>query len=161
MLNVTAGKSRFPLCGVTEKKPYPPPTQTNQRCWEPSTSGHIHTKLSGPGLISIQFTTSSRMQDPFLFSIDVLIMTLLRNEEDLKRRSDLGELDWVESTEYLDVLRHEKSGLLLWVIPKLLHLLVLEYTDVEVVPLLRRTASLRLSPQTRMKPLRNFEDIRL
>jgi hypothetical protein len=101
------------------------------------------------------------MQDPFLFSIDVLIMTPLLNDGVLRRRSDLGELVWVVSAEYLDALRHEKSELLLWVIAKLLHLLVLEYTVVDVVPLLRSTASLRLSPQTRMKPLRNFEDMRL
>ena len=88
-------------------------------------------------------------------------MTPLLNEEVLRRRSGFGEVDGVESMEYLDALRHDRSGLFLLVIPKLLHLLVLEYTDVVVVPLLTRTAFFLLSPQMRMKPPRNFEDMRL
>jgi hypothetical protein len=104
---------------------------------------------------------SSCIQDPFLFSTDVLMMALLLNDDDRGRLSNLGELDGVESTEYLDALRHEELRLLLWAIPELLHLLVLEDTDVRVVPLLRRTASLRRSPQKRMNPSRNLEDMRL
>ena len=88
-------------------------------------------------------------------------MTLLLKDEGLRHLSDFGEVDGVESMEYLEVLLHDMSGLFLWDVPKLLHLLVLEQTDVEAVPLLARTEFFRLSPQTRMKPSLNFEDIRL
>ena len=109
----------------------------------------------------MQFVMLSCMRDPFFFSTDALIMTLLLKEEGLRRRSGFGEVDGVESIEYLEALRHDISGLFLWAVPKLLHLLVLEQTDVEAVPLLSRTAFFRLRPQTRMKPSLNFEDIRL
>lgn len=125
------------------------------------TSVCIQTKLSGMGLISMQFVTSSCMHDPFFFSTDALIMTLLLKEEGLRRLSGFGDVDAVESIEYLEALRHDMSGLFLWAVPKLLHLLVLEQTEVEAVPPLIRTAFFRLSPQTRIKPSRNFEDIRL
>lgn len=88
-------------------------------------------------------------------------MTLLLKEECLRRRSGFGEVDGVESMEYLEALLHDMSGLFLWVVPELLHTLVLEQTEVEAVPLLTRTEFFRLSPQTRMKPSLNFEDIRL
>jgi hypothetical protein len=126
-----------------------------------TTSVCIHTKLSGTGRISMQFVISSCKHDPFFFSTDALIMTLLLKEEGLRRRSGFGEVDGVESMEYLEALLHDMSGLFLWAVPELLQPLVLEQTDVEAVPLLTRTAFFRLSPQTRMKPSLNFEDIRL